>query len=456
MKAKNIILLLFSLLFYAWGEPRFVLLMILSITMNYGMGLLIAHLRFSVFTRKTLLALGITLNITVLFFFKYLGFFEQIINSLTAMFHISSAELTIHTFVLPLGISFYTFQSLSYLIDVYREPAMLQRNILDLGLYISFFPQLIAGPIVRYYDICEQIKRRSHNLDVFVKGIERFIIGLAKKVLLANTLAEVVDGVLKLPFEDIPSVYLLLVIVSGMLQLFYDFSGYSDMAIGLARMFGFKIMENFDYPLAATNSADFWKRWHISLSSWFRDYLYIPLGGSRKGTIRQIVNTLIVFTLVGLWHGASYNFVFFGFAAGLALLLEIPIAAKINKFCATKNKVIMLFKKILAHVYCNSLRVILFMFFRLNINDSFLFYSSLFNLRRNVSAPLDVLFLTDTRFYIFLILAILFAFPWWRKLRFPSNMPTVLVKCTVLLGLFLMSFGTLTSDAYNPFIYFRF
>jgi alginate O-acetyltransferase complex protein AlgI len=456
LRAKNYILLFASLVFYAWGEPKWALLMICSIALNYGMGLLIGAPDSAVSRRKIFLALGIALNLLALFIFKYLGFFEQILNSLVKIFHPSEFQITVHQFVLPLGISFYTFQSLSYLIDVYRKPALVQRNILDLGLFISFFPQLIAGPIVRYHDINEQIKARKQTLDLFVQGIERFIVGLAKKVLIANTLAELVDGVLKLPYASVPSVYLLLVVVSGWLQIYYDFSGYSDMAIGLGRMFGFRIMENFDYPLAATSSENFWRRWHISLSTWFRDYLYFPLGGSRKGPARQLINTIIVFTLVGLWHGASFNFVFFGFVCGLALILEKPAIDRITLFCQGKGRVLLFFKAALAHCYSNSFRVLLFMFFRLDFQNSLSFYAGLFNFNRKVSVPPDVLVLADTRFYIFLAAALFFSFPWWRKIRFPKNRAVLPVKYSLLWVLFAFSFGTLVTDAYNPFIYFRF
>lgn len=420
------------------------------------MGLLIGNQVMTVPGRKVFLALGIVLNLLILFVFKYLGFFEQILNSFIKSFSPSEYQLKVHQFILPLGISFYTFQSLSYLIDVYRKPVLVQRNILNLGLFISFFPQLIAGPIVRYHDINEQIKERKQTLDLFTQGIERFIVGLAKKVLLANTLAELVDGILRLPYSEVPSVYLLLSIVSGALQIYYDFSGYSDMAIGLGRMFGFRIMENFDYPLAATTSEDFWRRWHISLSTWFRDYLYFPLGGSKKGPGRQLINTIIVFTLVGLWHGASFNFVFFGFACGLALVLEKLVLERITRFFRGRGKAMQFIQTVLAHCYSKGIEVLLFMYFRLDFHDGLSFYASLFNVGRKVSVPLDVLFLADTRFYICLAAALAFTFPWWRKIRFPKNMAALPVKYGLLWVLFVLSFGTLVTDAYNPFIYFRF
>lgn len=456
LKLKNIILLLASLIFYAWGEPKFVFIMMASIAINYGIGLLIGISSYSALRRKSILALGIVLNLGILFLFKYLGFGTQILNSVIRTLNVSDFQFKIHQFVLPLGISFYTFQSLSYLIDIYRNPAMVQKNVLNLGLFISFFPQLIAGPIVRYHDINGQIIERKHSLDMFAQGIERFIVGLAKKVLLANTLAEVVDGILALPPASVPSAYLFLAIVCGILQIYYDFSGYSDMAIGLGRMFGFKIMENFDYPLATYSSTSFWRRWHISLSTWFRDYLYIPLGGSRKGPVRLLFNVMIVFTLVGLWHGAEYNFLVFGAVCGVWQIAEDLCKSKLNKIFARKSRTVLIIAAVLAYLLYTSLRLVVFMFFRLSLAESLSFYANFLNFTRQVSVPLDVLFLTDTRFYIMLFFAVIFAFPWWRKFKIPVNTLTMTLKYIVLIGIFFLSFGALATDAYNPFIYFRF
>jgi alginate O-acetyltransferase complex protein AlgI len=250
--------------------------------------------------------------------------------------------------------------------------------------------------------------------------------------------------------------YMLLIIISGGLQLYYDFSGYSDMAIGLGRMFGFKIAENFNYPLLAASPTEFWRRWHISLSTWFRDYLYIPLGGSRKGPLRQIANTLIVFTLVGLWHGASYNFLVFGFACGMVLVIQRPLVTAIGKIRFVKGKEVTAVITVLSFCYRIGASIVLFMFFKLDLQNSLSFYSNMFDITRKVPVPLDVLLLTDTRFYIFFGAAILFSFPWWRRLRIPENSLTVSGKYALLSCLFVFSFGTLTSNAYNPFIYFRF
>nr|WP_245535121.1 MBOAT family O-acyltransferase [Leadbettera azotonutricia] len=430
--------------------------MLVSILLNHRIGILIGNSSFSVLKRKLFLALGVGLNLLLLFYFKYLGFGGEILNGIFKAFHISNLQVKVFKVALPLGISFYTFQSLSYLIDVYRKPGLVQKNILNLGLFISFFPQLIAGPIVRYHDINEQIRERKHSLDLFARGVERFIVGLAKKVLIANTMAEMLDGILLLPYNNVPSVYLLLAIVSGALQVYYDFSGYSDMAIGLGRMFGFRIMENFDYPLVTRSVSEFWKRWHISLSTWFRDYLYIPLGGSWKGQVRQVVNVLIVFTLVGLWHGAALNFVFFGFCNGILLIVERSLKKKITPLFNNKGPGLEIVKSILAHVYCLAVMISLFMFFRLDFKNGFLFYAAFIDFAKNIPVPVDILFLADTRFYILLGLGIIFSFPWWRKLKIQTNTLTVSLKYIVLIILFVWSFGTLATDAYNPFIYFRF
>ncbi|MDR3284084.1 MAG: MBOAT family protein [Treponema sp.] len=456
IKAKNIILLIASLLFYAWGEPKFVLVMVCSIILNYDIGLLIGNTFFSVSKRKFSLALGVSINLLLLFCFKYLGFSAQILNSILKIVHVPEFQVTVSKIVLPLGISFYTFQSISYLVDVYRKPELVQRNILSLGLFISFFPQLIAGPIVRYHDINMQIRERKHSPELFTQGIERFIIGFAKKVLIANILAEYVDYVLTLPFASVPSIYLLLEVISSLLQLYYDFSGYSDMAIGMGKMFGFHIMENFNYPLASKSFTEFWRRWHISLTTWFRDYLYIPLGGSRCGKVRQMVNLVIVYALIGLWHGAEYHFIIFGLICGTTLILEKAVGGKVSSFFDNKGKTVFILKTILQRVFIFILIIFEFMLFNLTLKESLVFYSSLLNFTRAAQASVELLLLANTQFYIFLGCGLIFAFPWWGKLRIPVNIFTSAVKYTLLIALLLLSIGRLAVDAYNPFLYFRF
>ncbi|MDR2477552.1 MAG: MBOAT family protein, partial [Treponema sp.] len=283
VRAKNAALLLASLVFYAWGEPAYIVIMLVSILANYRVGLCLGGTSRAISARRWMLAAGIAINLLLLFYFKYFVFSERVFNKIVRIAQFPQLQLPILNIALPLGISFYTFQSISYLVDVYKTPALVQKNILHLGLYISFFPQLIAGPIVRYHDINEQIHERAHSGNSFARGIERFIAGLAKKVLIANTMAAAADSIFALPPDALPFYYLWLGIVCYAFQIYYDFSGYSDMAIGLAKMFGFTLLENFNYPYAAKSITEFWRRWHISLSSWFRDYLYIPLGGNRKG-----------------------------------------------------------------------------------------------------------------------------------------------------------------------------
>ena len=320
-KYRNYILLIFSLIFYSWGEPKYILLMIISIIINYIMALLIDKFRKN---SKSLLILTIIINIGLLIFFKYSNFFITTFNDLT------NNNLKLLNIALPIGISFYTFQILSYVIDVYRKKVEVQNNIFLLGTYISFFPQLIAGPIVRYQSIEKQLKSRKHSVEKFSNGLRRFIIGLGKKVIIANNVAIIADTIFN---TNNVGNYSYLVIIIGLIsytiQIYFDFSGYSDMAIGLGKMFGFEFDENFNYPYMAISITDFWSRWHISLSTWFKDYVYIPLGGNKCSKLKWIRNFLTVWLLTGLWHGASWNFVIWGLFYGIILLLEKMYFGKI-------------------------------------------------------------------------------------------------------------------------------
>jgi alginate O-acetyltransferase complex protein AlgI len=421
--------------------------MIFSIMMNYRIGMLIGGGGYSDNGRRLFLIIGITINLLFLFLFKYLGFIEYILNAIIRYTHFSTFQFEIINVALPIGISFYTFQSISYLVDIYKNPAFVQKNILNLGLYISFFPQLIAGPIVRYHDINMQIDKRKIDLDLFARGVERFIIGLSKKVLIANTMAGVVDGLLG-SYALIPFPYSFLCVVSYTLQIYYDFSGYSDMAIGLGKMFGFNILENFNYPYASRSVTEFWRRWHISLSSWFRDYLYIPLGGNRKGKLRMIVNLFIVFFVTGLWHGAEFHFILWGLLHGMFLFVEKLFGGKIRSFI--KSKII---KCILGHIYTMTTVLLLWIFFRLGIKDSLRFIKNIFI---NVPPTPELLLLVDIHFYIFLLFGILFAFPWWKGIRVKLSRLIISFKYILLSFLFILSFCVLATNAYNPFIYFRF
>ncbi|MGD8338870.1 MAG: MBOAT family protein, partial [Desulfobacterales bacterium] len=318
-RLRNLLLLIASLVFYAWGESYYVLLMLVSILVNYLCGLMIDRYRGRQAARGFLIA-AIAFNVLSISVFKYANFLVDNLNTLLSQIGAGPIELApIH---LPIGISFFTFQAMSYAVDVYRRDAPVQRNPLNIGLYIALFPQLIAGPIIRYHDIAAQLIRRRVRLDDLSYGIERFVVGLGKKVLIANQVAIIADQVFSFPYETLTPGVAWLGVLCYTLQIYFDFSGYSDMAIGIGRMFGFHFLENFNYPYISRSIREFWRRWHISLSSWFRDYLYIPLGGNHRGPLRTYLNLLIVFFLCGLWHGASWNFVIWGLLHGLFLVIE--------------------------------------------------------------------------------------------------------------------------------------
>ena len=313
---NSLFLLAASLIFYAWGEPKFIVLLLLSVTLNYFAGLLLDKAAGQLY-RKFLTASAVTANLVLLGYFKYFNFFAETLNSLAG-----SDLIPLRAIALPIGISFYTFQSISYIVDLYRRTISVQRSWIRLALYISFFPQLIAGPIVKYRDIEPYLTARTMTPDHAVSGLKRFCFGLAKKVLLANSLGFTVDEILSHPMDELSGLLCWTAAVFYTLQIYFDFSGYSDMAIGLAETFGFRFRENFDLPYCSRSVREFWRRWHISLSAWFRDYLYIPLGGNRKGFFRTLLNLVIVFFATGLWHGAQWNFVVWGLFHGFFLILE--------------------------------------------------------------------------------------------------------------------------------------
>jgi len=319
MRGRNALLLLASLVFYAWGEPVYVFLMIGSIGVNWLVGLLMA--RFADTPReKLVLALGIVFDLAVLAYFKYAGFLAA--SVLAHVPGLESIAAQFHAPRLPIGISFFTFHAMSYLIDIHRRQASALRNPLNMGVYITMFPQLIAGPIIRFHDVAEQIVKRRNTLERFASGVERFSYGLGKKMLIANPLGAVADSVFGVDPQYLHTGDAWVGIVCYALQIYFDFAGYSDMAIGLGRMLGFEFLENFNYPYIASTVQEFWHRWHLSLSAWFRDYLYIPLGGNRKGEARTWFNLFSVFILCGFWHGAGWTFIFWGFWHGLFLALE--------------------------------------------------------------------------------------------------------------------------------------
>ena len=312
---QNYILLIASILFYAWGEPRYLAIMILTILVNY-IGANYINRSRNIKHRKHLLIATILTDLGFLFYFKYFNF---MLENICALFGIGGRFINV---VMPIGISFYTFQAMSYVIDVYRKDVKAEKDIYKLALYITLFPQLVAGPIVKYHDVDKQISKRDTSFDKVAYGVKRFIIGLAKKMLLANTLGEVADKIFNQPVEAFDTATAWIGAFAYSLQLFYDFSGYSDMAIGLGAIFGFKFLENFNYPYISRSITEFWRRWHISLSSWFKEYLYIPLGGNRISPTRTYTNLFIVFLATGFWHGAQWNFIFWGLWHGMFIIFE--------------------------------------------------------------------------------------------------------------------------------------
>ena len=440
---RNIILLIASLFFYAWGEPVYVLVMILSIIINYFCGLRIGVAEEH--KRKRALFWGVFVNLALLGVFKYTGFFTENVNAIFGL------QVEVKHLPLPIGISFYTFQSISYLVDIYRKVCEPQRNIIKMGLFISFFPQLIAGPILKYYDIASQIDKRQVTLPLFNEGAVRFLQGLAKKVIIANIMAKTADEIFALGLNDLSTPAAWIGIIAYTFQIYFDFSGYSDMAIGLGKMFGFQIHENFNYPYTATSIKDFWRRWHISLSTWFKEYLYIPLGGNREGTLKTYRNLMIVFFLTGLWHGASWNFVIWGLFHGCFLVLEriFPIE-KFLRF------------RLLQSIYTLLIVIVAWVFFRAEtlgaawgyLNRMFVPYEmdAYSKYLSNEFVYVAVLAFVSCGFGAMLyqkVFAVLKHENWGNMLLKAINPAfcAVIAYFSVLL---------LASNTYNPFIYFRF
>ena len=441
-RLRNSFLLLVSLVFYAWGEPKYVFLMMFSIAINYAFGLLLDRNRKNVRLSKALLALSVVIDIGLLCVFKYTDF---VITNLNRAFN---ADIGLVNLALPIGISFYTFQAMSYTIDVYRDDVKVQRNILDFGMYITMFPQLIAGPIVRYSDVEAQLKERSVSAEDFASGICRFVVGLGKKVLLANQIGALWDQIYALGGET--SVLMAwLGAIAYTFQIYFDFSGYSDMAIGLGRIFGFKFPENFRYPYESKSITEFWRRWHITLSTWFKEYLYIPLGGNRKGMARQILNLLIVWTLTGFWHGAGWNFVMWGLYYFAILFIEKLFLLKaLDKL-----------PKFFRHVYALLLIVIGWVIFASDDVSVLLPYlGSMFGANGAIGG-MDV--------YTLLTKAVLIIICCIASTELPKRLfvtaagkmnekAAFAVKSVLTLALLALSFVFLIGDSYNPFLYFRF
>lgn len=433
-KARNCLLLAASLLFYAWGEGPFITVMLASIALNWSSGMAV-HAMPRGRARASVMTAAVAANLLLLGTFKYANFFFGV---------------GVH---LPIGISFFTFHGLSYLIDVYRSKKVPERSPLRVALYIALFPQLVAGPIVRYADIAAAIRERTSNLDIFASGIARFAIGLGKKVLLANTLAEVADRCFARETFSLSASNAWLGLVAYSLQIYFDFSGYSDMAIGLARMFGFQFRENFNFPYAARSITDFWRRWHISLSTWFRDYLYIPLGGNRSGAFRTYVHLAVVFLLCGLWHGASWNFIIWGAIHGCFLVIErIVRTSSAQQFSGPLS--------FLARLYTLLVVMLAWVFFRADsIPQALAYLKTLFGFASGESqVAMNVLDLKSGTTLAVAMVACLPVVP-WLKGKF-SRLETTLrwqwIAAAGVVSVFWLAVFSLAAGTHNPFIYFRF
>ncbi|MGG1445283.1 MBOAT family O-acyltransferase [Brevibacillus laterosporus] len=443
-KLKNTILLLFSLVFYAWGEPRYVVLMILSILINYGYGIWIDKSGNHEKKRVWILTFAIVVNIGLLGYFKYANFFVDVINAaLQTNLHLDPVPL-------PIGISFYTFHALSYLIDIYRKKERAQRNLFSLSLYITFFPQLVAGPIIRYNAVAEQLSKRIFSSIQFAEGIKRFILGLSKKVLLANPLGSVADAVFATSAMDLSTGSAWIGIIAYTLQIYFDFSGYSDMAIGLGKMFGFEFAENFNYPYISKSISEFWRRWHISLGSWFRDYVYIPLGGNKVAPWKIYRNLFIVWALTGFWHGASWTFIAWGTYYGILIALEKAGLEKMLSKISPLNHVVVLLLVMIGWV-----------FFRAdNFGYATEFIVSMFYTRGNEIFDSLALSLLSSNWFYFVIAMIVATpiYPKLQKLQLSKSMTKVQTVFGMLFNFFLFTevILYLINSTYNPFLYFRF
>ena len=439
IRAKNGMLLLASLAFYAYGEPVYVILMIASAFVNYLSALLIGK---NPAGKKAVMAVNVILNLGVLVLFKYTGFLAESVNT------IFGTAIPVPSIRLPIGISFFTFQAMSYVIDVYRGVTGAQKNFGKVLLYISFFPQLIAGPIVKYHDIAQEIENRTQTVDGVTDGIRRFVVGLSKKVLISNTVGLVADTLFAADVSGLNAAAAWIGAVSYMLQIYFDFSGYSDMAIGLGEMFGFHFKENFNYPYISGSIREFWRRWHMSLSGWFQEYLYIPLGGSRKGKIRTVINKFIVFLCTGIWHGANVTFLFWGLYHGCFLMLEEIVPAIREQ----GGKV----KSFFQHIYTLLVVLIGFVFFRADsMHQGAAWIKTMFTGFGSNTAAMSLALEQLTPLYLVTAaVGIVACCP--VKMLVKKGRAYEAVTAAGSLALLLLCMLSLASGTYNPFIYFRF
>ncbi len=439
-QGRNIFLFIVNLIFYGWGEPKLVLLMVFNIFFNYIGGWLVDKYRADAKKKKLFLILTCVLDIGILAVFKYTGMITETLNMLPFL---NIPELQIS---LPIGISFYTFQTMSYVIDVYRDDAPVSKNFINFGTYVALFPQLIAGPIVRYRDVAEQLVNRRETLEMFTRGVKLFMVGLAKKVIIANTMGTLTTNIFATTDEN-GVVGTWVGMIAYTFQIYFDFSGYSDMACGLGNMMGFEFLKNFNYPYIAKSITDFWRRWHISLSTWFKEYVYIPLGGNRKGVKRQILNLLIVWGLTGLWHGAAYNFVLWGLYYGLLLILE--------KFVL--KKFLDRLPSFVQHIYTLFIIIIGWgLFYFTDVGQLGEFMVDLFNFSNGICGNQAFNLIMSN--LPMLIIAAVASTPLAAMLynRFEHTRFMWIPETLYCMGVLAVSTASLVNQSYNPFLYFRF
>ena len=439
---RNGVLLAASLIFYSWGEPNYLVIMLLTIVVNYYAALFIERHR----SRSFWILVGtILVNLSFLGYFKYFNFFVDNIN------YVAGTHFEFIKVIMPIGISFYTFQALSYVVDVYRKDVPAQPEFSKVALYISLFPQLVAGPIVKYHDVAEQISYRKSEPEMFYRGVRRFIIGLAKKVLIANNMGLVADKVFSAPVEQVDTLTSWIGAVCYSLQIFFDFSGYSDMAIGLGMIFGFRFMENFNYPYISSSITEFWRRWHISLSTWFKLYVYIPLGGNRVSTRRMYFNLLVVFFVTGFWHGAEWTFIVWGMWHGLFIVIE-----KITGWHKSSGR---LLSRTFRHTATLFIVLVGWVFFRANdLSHATAYLKNMFGLVEHTYLPFGPAYFYDNIQIIAFVAGILFSLPAAKIVteRFENRIWFRPFYNAGLLALFALTSVFLAANTYNPFIYFRF
>ena len=438
---RNLWLFVVNLVFYGWGEPVYILLMLFSICLNYVSGRLIDRYREEKSKAKAVLAVNSVANLLLLFFFKYFDLIAETLSRIPGVM-IPSLGLS-----LPIGISFYTFQSMSYPIDVYRGDGRVQKNFIKFGTFVALFPQLIAGPIVRYKDIDGQLDERHENLDQFASGVQRFVVGLGKKVLIANNVGLLWDAYANAPASSLTFVGAWLAAIAFSLQIYFDFSGYSDMAIGLGRMLGFSFRENFNYPYISRSVTEFWRRWHISLGNWFKDYLYVPLGGNRKGLSRQILNIIIVWACTGIWHGASWTFLFWGLYYAFFLLFEKTFLLK----------VLDRLPRFVGHLYTLLVAISGWVIFQqTSVPQTLVFFCAMYGFgAAGFVSGTDLYYLAG--FAVLLIVGVFASLPAGASLfrKLPERLRTYAAP-VLILAVLTVSTAYLVDSTYNPFLYFRF